>query len=144
MISADTNLFIYAFNRESKVRAKALAFFESVKSRTDFVLCELVLLEVYMALRNPVIFSEPYTAPEAAKQCDALRENGAWQIVDYAPEIRNQLWKHAAKPGIAFRKVIDVRLALTLRHHGVTDFATANTRHFADVGFARVWNPLAE
>ena len=37
----------------------------------------------------------------------------------------------------------DSRLALTLRHHGVTDFATRNGAHFAGFGFARVRNPLA-
>lgn len=29
-----------------------------------------------------------------------------------------------------------------LRHHGVTELATANTKDFADFGFDRVWNPL--
>jgi hypothetical protein len=30
-----------------------------------------------------------------------------------------------------------------LLHHGVTEFATANVKDFAKVGFKRVWNPLA-
>ena len=49
----------------------------------------------------------------------------------------------AAKSGFAFRRIIDVRLARTLLHHGVTEFATANVRDFAKLGFERVWNPLA-
>ena len=40
-------------------------------------------------------------------------------------------------------QIIDARLALTLRHHGVTAFATANAKHFRGFGFAKVWNPLA-
>jgi hypothetical protein len=39
--------------------------------------------------------------------------------------------------------IFDTRLALTLRHHGVTDFATGNLKHFDGFGFARLWNPLA-
>jgi len=39
----------------------------------------------------------------------------------------------------AFRRIIDLRLALTLRHHGVTEFATANEKDFQSVGFNRVW-----
>lgn len=35
------------------------------------------------------------------------------------------------------------RLALTLRHHGVTEFVTANVKDFEGFGFTRVWNPLA-
>jgi predicted nucleic acid-binding protein len=38
--------------------------------------------------------------------------------------------------------VVCARLALTLRHHGVTEFATANPRDFQGFGFTRVWNPL--
>jgi hypothetical protein len=48
----------------------------------------------------------------------------------------------AAKSGFAFRRIIDIRLARTLLHHGVTEFATANVKDFARVGFERVWNPL--
>ena len=38
--------------------------------------------------------------------------------------------------------VFDARLALTLRHHGVTAFATANEKDFQEFGFERLWNPL--
>ena len=38
--------------------------------------------------------------------------------------------------------MFDARLALTLRHHGVTEFATRNEAHFTHFGFTRVWNPL--
>jgi hypothetical protein len=38
--------------------------------------------------------------------------------------------------------VFDARLALTLRHHGVSEFATANIKDSAGFGFDRVWNPL--
>ncbi|NJK91406.1 MAG: type II toxin-antitoxin system VapC family toxin [Blastochloris sp.] len=46
------------------------------------------------------------------------------------------------KTKTGFRHIIDARLAFTLRHHGVTHFATANTKHFESFGFERVWNPL--
>ena len=54
------------------------------------------------------------------------------------------VWHWAAKRMFATRRIIDVRLALTLRHHRVTEFATANVKDFAGLGFARVWNPLTE
>ena len=50
----------------------------------------------------------------------------------------------AGQPNMGRPVVFDARLALTLRHHGVTDFATRNEAHFAGFGFARVWNPLAK
>lgn len=38
----------------------------------------------------------------------------------------------------------DTRLALTLLHHGVTEFATVNVQDFKGFGFSRVWNPLKD
>lgn len=55
----------------------------------------------------------------------------------------DEVWRQAASGQFAFRQIIDLRLALTLRHHGVTEFATANGKDFQGVGFSRVWNPLA-
>ena len=53
------------------------------------------------------------------------------------------LWRAAASPQFPRRRIYDARLALTLRHHGVTEFATANVKDFEGFGFTRVWNPLA-
>jgi predicted nucleic acid-binding protein len=53
-----------------------------------------------------------------------------------------EVWKRSEKHQFAFRRIIDVRLALTLRHHGVTEFATSNTKDFRDLGFDKVWTPL--
>lgn len=44
----------------------------------------------------------------------------------------------------AFRKIVDIRLGLTLKSHGVTHFATANVKDFQGLGFEKVWNPLTE
>jgi predicted nucleic acid-binding protein len=52
------------------------------------------------------------------------------------------VWEKAKADGFPFRRIIDLRLALTLKQHGVTEFATSNEKDFADAGFERVWNPL--
>ena len=52
-----------------------------------------------------------------------------------------EVWQCAAQPNIGRRVVFDARLALTLRHHGVTEFATRNEAPFTHFGFTRVWNP---
>jgi len=53
-----------------------------------------------------------------------------------------EVWRRAAGKDFALRRIIDARLALTLLHHGVTEFATTNKRDFANFGFSRVWDPL--
>lgn len=143
ILSADTNLFLYAANPGSPHHESATRFFEEETSGNNrFLLCGLVLVEVWMQLRNPAVFKKPKTAKEATSFCDALRSNPSWEFADYEPEVGNLLWKWAAKTDTGFRQIIDARLALTLRHHGVTHFATANDKHFEGFGFAKVWSPV--
>ena len=144
--AADTNLFIHAADPDSPHHAKARQFFEIVASETrgqEFVLCELVMVELYMQLRNAAIFAKPYSSRESADYCAALKQNPAWRCVDYDSAVSSALWQWASNTKAGMRRVIDARLALTLRHHGVTHFATANTKDFQEFNFEKVWNPLA-
>lgn len=143
ILSADTNLFLYAANPDSPHHESARRFFEEEASgKNRFLLCGLVLVEVWMQLRNPAVFKKPKTAKEATAFCDALRSNPSWEFADYEPHVGDLLWKWAAKTETGFRQIIDARLALTLCHHGVTHFATANEKHFEGFGFSKVWSPL--
>ncbi len=144
ILSADTNIFLYAANPDSPRHKAALRFFEEAAlGNQRFLLCGLVLVEIYMQLRNPAVFAKPRTAREAATFCRTLRANPAWEYADYDPEIAQPLWSWAASTTTGFRHIIDARLALTLRHHGVTHFATANEKHFEGFGFEKVWSPVA-
>lgn len=142
MISVDTNILVYAANQDSRHGQAARSFLESHQNNRDFVLCELVLVELYMCLRNPAMTRTPLTAPRAVAYCDALRANPSWQIVDAAPEIRADLWRLAQQADFPFRRLIDVRLGLSLVFHRVTEFATANVKDFQGLGFLKVWNPV--
>lgn len=143
MIAADTNLFIHAADPDSAHHIKARDFFaDSSSSGEEFVVCELVLVELYMQLRNGAIFVKPYTAREAANYCQAMKVNPLWRCIDYDPKVSDVLWKWAAETNAGFRQIIDARLAITLRHHGVTKLATANLKDFKSFGFEKVWNPL--
>lgn len=144
MLSADTNIFVHAADPDSPLHAKARNFFEALeRSKEEFVLCELVLVELYMLLRNPAVFARPYTASESAGYCRALRQNPSWRCIDYDPEVSKNLWAYAAETKAGYRHIIDARLAFTLQHHGVDRFATVNQKDFKGFGFKEVWNPLA-
>ena len=56
--------------------------------------------------------------------------------------VMGEVWRHAAAPVFARRRIIDARLALTLRAAGVTNLATRNVKDFTDFGFDRVWDPF--
>ena len=141
MVSVDTNLLVYAQNTGAPQHDAARAFVTGCRDR-EIVICELVLVELYLVLRSAAIVSRPLGSSEAADVCKRYRDNPRWRLVECAP-VMGDVWQRAGSTGFARRKIIDTRLALTLLHHGVTEFATANTRHFQEFGFSRVWNPAA-
>lgn len=143
ILSADTNLFLHAANPQSPRHVQARKFFaEWASGEERFLLCGLVLVEIYMQLRNPAVFRSPKSPSDAATFCATLRSNPKWEFGDYEPSVAEPLWRWAETTTTGFRNIIDARLAFTLRHHGVTHFATAKDTHFAGFGFERVWNPL--
>lgn len=145
MLSADTNLFVYAADPDSPHQEDALRFFEdSARSGGEFVMCELVMVEIYMQLRNRATLKKPYSSQEASAYCNRLKTSTGWRHIDYHPAVSTKLWKWASTTESGIREIIDARLALTLRHHGVTRFATANVKHFQNYGFTEVWNPLSQ
>ena len=144
MISCDTNVLFAAVNPDDSNHAIARRFIEGYASNMQFVLAEQVLVELYCLLRNPVIQKAPLSASEAVDVIASFRQNPAWAVVDIPlePVVMREVWRRAAKPDFARRRIHDLRLALTLRHWGVDEFYTCNTKDFVDVGFGRVVNPF--
>ena len=145
MISCDTNILFPACDRSASQHDSARAFLDEYRQRGDFCLCEQVFLELYCLLRNPTVCRRPLAGPDAVAMIQTFRSNPDWRVVDVVlnSEIMKRVWAHAAGDAFAYRRVFDARLAETLRHHGVTQFATCNEKDFAGFGFERVWNPLS-
>lgn len=144
MVSCDTNILFAASNPEDPNHEAALAFVSAHAGDSQFALAEQVLVELYCLLRNPSVQSRPLSAAEAASTIAAYRGNPSWSIVDIpgSPEVMNAVWKRAASRGFARRRIHDVRLAETLKHWGVDEFHTRNTRDFEDLGFRILSNPF--
>ena len=143
MTVCDTNILFPALEVSHANHRAARSFLESKVSDSSFALCELVLVEVYTLLRNAVVCTKPLSAKEAVVIIENLRQNPVWRILDYPGEgLMDQVWQYASTSD-SVRRIYDIRLALTLRHHQVSHFATANQKHFASFGFKRVWNPLS-
>ena len=143
MISFDTNLLLYSLNRDSPEHESAKAFFDSLPREAGSVaICELVLTELYVLLRNPKVFPNSITAETAVSIVQAFRHHPTWILLD-VPGVRSpvmdQVWKAASNNAFGRRVIFDARLAFTLRHSGVTEFATRNERHFVDFGLLRCY-----
>jgi len=148
MISIDTNILFHAFNLDSPCHRKAYEWLADQGDSEAVAISEFVLAELYRLVRNPVTAGKGALSASAAIQLiEGYRRHPRWMIVGFSAHSRplhDRMWKVAAKPGFAYRKLYDVRTALTLLDHGVREFATLNTGDFEGLGFSKVWNPLAE
>ena len=147
MLSIDTNLLLYAQVEDCREHRGAREFVVAAGGREDVVVSEFVLVELYRLLRNPAVVKRPLTAAEAVAVVEAYRRHPRWRLVGFTSDNRtlhDALWRLAAAPAFAYRRIFDARLALTLRHHGTTELATTNVNDFEGFGFTRVWDPLTE
>ena len=144
MMSCDTNILFSALDSTSAHHVPARSFLERMSDAEKFGLCELVLVELYGLLRNPVVSRRACSASHAAQVVQRLRAHPRWAVFDYPgpqAQIMDHLWILAADASFPYRRIYDTRLALTLRYHGVTEFATRNIRDFQGFGFKKVWDP---
>jgi uncharacterized protein len=141
MEAFDTNIAVHAANAASPLHGAARAYLGELGGRREVVVCELMLVELFLKLCNPKIFPRPFSPAEAAAHCAVYRDNRNWKLVESAP-VMPEVWRRVKGRAFPFRRIIDMRLGLTLRHHGVTLFATTNGKDFQGLGFEEVWNPL--
>lgn len=141
--SCDTNILFHSLDRGSPFHHKARVYMDSRAADPQFAVCELVLAELYPLLRSPQFSENPLPPAEAAVRIQHLRGNRNWRIIDYPGGLMDQVWKLAGQQQFPRVGVFDARLALTLRHYGVTRFVTRNVKHFQDYGFTEVFDPTA-
>ncbi|MEI8246687.1 MAG: TA system VapC family ribonuclease toxin [Lentisphaerota bacterium] len=141
MLSCDTNILFYSLNAACPENEKARHFLESNAENEKFAICELTLIELYVLLRNPKMNRHPASAQQAVSIIHRFRTNPYWQVIDYPGSLMEEIWNYAGRNGSAYRSIFDARIALTLLHHNVKEFATANIKDFKSFPFARVWNP---
>ena len=145
MLAIDTNLLFYAFAKDRPEHAAALEWLAPLHESDHVVISELMLVELYRLLRNPAVAKKPLAAPQAAAVIEIYRAHPRWRVAGFPRDDRalhDALWKIAARPGFAYRRIYDARLALTLQAHGATRFATRNKADFAALGFEQVFDPL--
>ncbi len=146
MISIDTNILFHAFNADSPLNRQAYDWLSAQGVSEKVAISEFVLAELYRLVRNPITAKKGVLSAEAAfNLIEAYRNHPRWMLIGFAANSRSlhdRLWREAGKGDFAYRKLYDVRTALTLLEHGVTEFATMNTKDFEGLGFVSVWNPL--
>ena len=112
MISFDTNLLLYALNRDCPEYSRARAFFESLPSVPGSVaICELVLAELYVLLRNAAVLTNPLNPLDAVALVQPFRRHPTWRLIDHpggTSTVMDEAWRFAAQPNVG-RRVISMR-----------------------------------
>ena len=145
MIGIDTNILLPAIETTNPAHVRAAAFLRSLTEKSEVAVSELVLIELYGLLRNPLVLGKPASARQATAICRRFRDHPRWHLLGLPPDGRafhDDLWDRLDDPKTPRKRVYDLRLGLSLVAQGVTDFATVNLRDFAGLGFRKVWNPL--
>ena len=143
MISIDNNVLLYSLNPDSIWHGAAVGFLRQNLGAPSvrIAITDYVLVELYVLLRNPAVMAKPLSA-QAARDVVTIYWNAPNVSRIENANVMDEVWKLAGSMDFARRRIFDARLALTLRHGGVTHFATTNVKDFEDWGFAKVWNPL--
>ena len=145
MLSIDTNLLLHAFNEDSPAHEAAYAWMLSIQALEEVAVSEFILAELYGLLRNASVLKHPLSAAEAVEVVQVYRTHPRWRLIGFPTESRpmhDALWQKARHRTFAFRRLYDLRSALTMVAQGVTEFATVHVKDFQEVGFKRVFNPL--
>lgn len=143
MIGLDTGILLYSLNPASQWHERAVEFLRENFSNPSarIVITDYVLVELYIHLRNPTVMAKPLSARAARDLVLSY-----WKIPNVLrienANVMDQVWALAGTRDFARRRIFDARLALTLRHCGVTHLATSNLKDFQGLGFEKVWNPL--
>ena len=144
MNSLDTNILYYATNADCPEHPAAQELLN--RARTDgknWILADQVLFEYYRLVRNPRVLQSPLSASEAARLVDFFRRDLGVRHCAYDPRLFSAIMKRAGAAGFPRRRLFDLVLAETLRHHGVVRLYTHNPKDFEELGYFEVIDPIA-
>lgn len=143
MKSLDTQILVYALNRDCEEHAKARGALDRLLAEPlEWMLADQVLFELYRCLRHPRILTNPLPPAEASARVRFLAEQSGCRRCGWEHAFWPKVTPHLERDDFPHRRTFDLVLGITLRAHGVTEFHTRNTRDFADLGFAHLVNPI--
>jgi len=143
--AVDTNLLLYAHNSSVSQHSAAREFVESrvlAVGEEEFVVCHQTLCELFAALTNASLLPNPLSTEQAWDVCRIYMDHPLIQKIAYEPAILKvieSLLRDHPKRG---NRLFDLKLAATLRYHGVKRLYTCNLKHFDGYDFLEVENPL--
>lgn len=145
MYAIDTNLLVYAHNKDSHLNKEASEFLGYVMNTRDedgnLAVCipAQVLTEFVNAITRQNV-QKPLSLAEAVEVIKDYIDSGIRII--YQKETQLQTLIELLTSIKTRRKVFDVALVATLKDNGISGLYTVNVGDFEGFGFLEVVNPL--
>jgi len=139
----DTNILLYAVNRDCPEHARARAFLEQeIDSGAPWCLSWGVIYEFLRVSTHPRVFPHPMKAADALAFVAALLSTPSLTMLTGTERHLELLLKTTGEMSHAAGNIFhDVKTAVLLREHGVGEIVTADT-DFHQFAFLRVTNPI--
>jgi len=147
MFSIDTNLLVYAHNKDSEFNKKAVSFLEKVlndrdeKGNLSICLTTQVLIEFVNVITRQTL-ERPVSIPGAIQIIKEYLTAGVKILSQRNTQLRTFLELLSSIK--TRKKIFDVALAATLKDHNITGFYTVNVDDFKEFDFLEVINPLEQ
>ena len=145
MFAIDTNLFIYAHNKDSEFNEKATAFLEKEMNARDedgnLSICipSQVLMEFVNVITRQNLIS-PLSLSEAIQTVQDYLKTDIQIINQHETQI--QTFIELLSSVTTRKKVFDIALAATLKDNNISGIYTVNVVDFIEFEFLKVINPL--
>jgi len=139
----DTNILVYAANRDAEEHHAAFSFLTAAGEGPDpWYLTEGILYEFLRVTTHPKVFDRPLTWRQAIEFLQPLLQNPDFRLLEVGEnhwEILEQVLAEINYPsGNLF---FDIRTVVLMREHGIREIYTADV-DFLQFSELRVVNPL--
>lgn len=143
MKSIDTNIFLYAVNRDCPEHAASLRLVrKALEEPQSWIIADQVWFELYKLLRSPAVLAKPLSAAKAAHTIEWYRRRSGWLACAWEPGMMPSLLRRLTDASFPSRNTFDLVLAVTLKAYGVELFYTRNTEDFRQLKLFEVENPV--
>ena len=145
MFAIDTNLLVYAHNKDSEFNEEASAFMEKVMNERDeegnssICIPTQVLMEFVNVITRQNL-EKPLSLSEAIDVVQDYIESGVSIINQRETQI--QTFLDLLSSVTTRKKIFDVALVATLKDNGISGLYTVNVGDFEEFYFLEVVNPL--
>lgn len=147
MFAIDTNILVYAHNKDSEFHEKAALFLENAMNTRDQrgalyvcipsqVLTEFINVITRHTLKSPLSLSQAIRIVQDYLDFDV-------QIIHQA-DTQIQTLLDLLASSTSRKKIFDVAIAATLKDNKIEGIYTLNVNDFKDFEFLKVINPLQE